>query len=100
MGLQTAAVRSLGIPDITTTVLTSTITGIAADSSLAGGENTRIRRRITSVALMFAGALLGAFVVFRFGVVAAIAAATLVLAIVSAVAWRLTQRATMLRQSG
>jgi uncharacterized membrane protein YoaK (UPF0700 family) len=31
MGLQNAVVRKIGIPDITTTVLTMTLTGIAAD---------------------------------------------------------------------
>jgi len=35
MGTRNAAVRKLAIPDLTTTVLTLTITGIGADSSLA-----------------------------------------------------------------
>jgi hypothetical protein len=35
MGMRNAAVRKLGVPDLTTTVLTLTITGLAADSSLA-----------------------------------------------------------------
>ena len=37
MGARNAAVRKLAIPDLTTTVLTLTLTGIAADSSLAKG---------------------------------------------------------------
>jgi uncharacterized membrane protein YoaK (UPF0700 family) len=37
MGLRNAVVRRLGISDLTTTVLTLTITGLAADSVLAGG---------------------------------------------------------------
>jgi len=40
MGTRNAAVRKLAIPDLTTTVLTLTITGIGADSSLANGNNT------------------------------------------------------------
>src|ERR1019366_8056030 len=36
MGLQNATARKLAVPDLTTTVLTLTITGIAADSSIAG----------------------------------------------------------------
>jgi uncharacterized membrane protein YoaK (UPF0700 family) len=36
MGLRNAIVRKLAVPDMTTTVLTLTITGLAADSSLAG----------------------------------------------------------------
>jgi hypothetical protein len=44
---------------MTTTVLTLTITGLAADSSLAHGSNPRWRRRAASVILMFAGAGFG-----------------------------------------
>jgi hypothetical protein len=39
MGLCNAAVRRLAVPDLTTTVLTLTLTGLAADSTLAGGHN-------------------------------------------------------------
>jgi uncharacterized membrane protein YoaK (UPF0700 family) len=60
MGLQTATVRRLAIPDLTTTVLTLTLTGVAADSSLAGGNNPQLGRRVASVLLMFAGAAIGA----------------------------------------
>src|SRR5262245_12176272 len=48
MGLRNATVRRLAVPDLTTTVLTLTLTGLAADSSLAGGTNPRIERRISS----------------------------------------------------
>ena len=60
MGLRNALVRRLAVPDLTTTVLTLTLTGVAADSSLAGGNNPRIGRRVASVVLMFAGAVIGA----------------------------------------
>jgi uncharacterized membrane protein YoaK (UPF0700 family) len=59
MGMRNAAVRKLAVPDLTTTVLTLTITGIAADSSLARGANPRLQRRIAAVVAMFAGAALG-----------------------------------------
>ncbi|MGH9840814.1 MAG: YoaK family protein [Blastocatellia bacterium] len=59
MGLRNATVRRLAVPDLTTTVLTLTLTGLAADSSLAGGANPRIGRRAASVLLMFAGAAIG-----------------------------------------
>jgi uncharacterized membrane protein YoaK (UPF0700 family) len=62
MGARNAAVRKLAIPDLTTTVLTLTLTGIAADSSLANGNNVRLARRIGAVLAMFAGAALGAIV--------------------------------------
>jgi hypothetical protein len=56
MGLRNATVRRLGIPDLTTTVLTLTLTGLAAD---AGGGATGVpTRRIASVVAVLAGALL------------------------------------------
>jgi len=63
MGTRNAAVRKLAIPDLTTTVLTLTLTGIAADSSLANGNNPRLARRMGAVLAMFSGAVLGAVVV-------------------------------------
>lgn len=60
MGLRNATVRRLAVPDMTTTVLTLTLTGLAADSSPAGGDNSRVGRRVASVLLMFAGAAIGA----------------------------------------
>jgi uncharacterized membrane protein YoaK (UPF0700 family) len=65
MGLRNATARKLGVPDLTTTVLTLTITGLAADSSLAGGTNPRWQRRIASVLVMFAGAFAGGLMVKR-----------------------------------
>jgi uncharacterized membrane protein YoaK (UPF0700 family) len=58
-GVQNATVRRLGLTDFTTTVLTITLTGLAADSSLAGGTNPRHLRRIGSVVAMLVGALIG-----------------------------------------
>ena len=66
MGLRNATVRRLAVPDLTTTVLTLTLTGLAADSSLAGGNNPRPLRRIFSVVAMFAGAAIGA-ILLRYG---------------------------------
>ena len=60
MGLRNAVVRKLAIPDLTTTVLTLTITGLAADSSLAGGGNLRWSRRLGSILVMLGGAAAGA----------------------------------------
>ena len=61
MGVRNAVVRKVAERDLTTTVLTLTITGIAADSTLAGGSNPGWTRRALSVALMFAGAATGAW---------------------------------------
>jgi uncharacterized membrane protein YoaK (UPF0700 family) len=60
MGLRNSTVRRLAIPDLTTTVLTLTLTGLAAESSFGGGNNPRFRRRVVSVFLMFLGAAIGA----------------------------------------
>ena len=65
MGFRNAMTRKLGVPDLTTTVLTLTITGLAADSFLAGGTNPRWRRRVASVLLMFAGAAVGGVILKR-----------------------------------
>jgi len=88
MGLQNAAVRKISIPDLTTTVLTMTLTGIAADSSLAGGTNPRLGRRISSVLIMFLGALIGGALVLRVNAAAALAAAFVVLLAVFTVSGR------------
>ncbi|MGW2958786.1 YoaK family protein [Streptomyces sp. NPDC001220] len=63
MGVQNATARALAVPDLTTTVLTLTITGMASDSKAAGGGGGRTGRRALSVLAMFAGALIGAFAV-------------------------------------
>src|SRR5438132_2446852 len=63
MGLRNATVRRLAVPDLTTTVLTLTLTGIAADSTLAGGRNPRLGRRLGAVLAIFAGSAVGAVLV-------------------------------------
>jgi uncharacterized membrane protein YoaK (UPF0700 family) len=63
MGVQNATARKLSVPDLTTTVLTLTITGTAADSAIAGGKGSTAGRRFTSVTAMFVGALIGAVLV-------------------------------------
>ena len=87
MGTRSAAVRKLAIPDLTTTVLTLTITGIAADSSLANGNNPRLARRVTSVVSMFLGAALGA-VIIHYSISAALGLGTAISALCSAALFR------------
>lgn len=67
MGLRNATVRRLAVPDLTTTVLTLTLTGIAADSTLAAGSNPRWGRRLTAVLSILAGAAIGAVLLSRWG---------------------------------
>jgi len=81
MGFRNATIRQLKVPDLTTTVLTLTITGLAADSGLAGGTNPNWARRIGSVAAIFLGAAIGAYLVTHGGLVAPlILAGTLIFA--------------------
>jgi uncharacterized membrane protein YoaK (UPF0700 family) len=77
LGLQNATVRRLAVPDVTTTVLTLTLTGLAADSWLAGGHSPRAGRRVAAVGLMAAGALVGALLL-RVDVALVLAAAMVI----------------------
>jgi uncharacterized membrane protein YoaK (UPF0700 family) len=63
MGLQNAVARKLAVPDVTTTVLTMTITGIGADSRLAGGSGSMAPRRLVSIVTLLVGAFVGALLV-------------------------------------
>jgi len=65
MGIRNATVRKMAIPDLTTTVLTLTITGLAADSRFAGGTSPRWGRRLLAVLLMFIGAAIGTLLLRR-----------------------------------
>jgi hypothetical protein len=59
MGLRSATVRKIGVHDLPTTVLTLTLAGLGADSTLAGGSNQNWQRRAGSVVSMFVGAGVG-----------------------------------------
>jgi uncharacterized membrane protein YoaK (UPF0700 family) len=87
MGLQNATARKLAVPDLTTTVLTLTITGLAADHALAGATGARAAaRRLISVAAMFLGALAGALLVLRVHIVYPLVIALVILAAVAIIA--------------
>jgi uncharacterized membrane protein YoaK (UPF0700 family) len=88
MGLQNATARRIGVPDLTTTVLTLTITGLAADSNLAGANNAHLWRRLAAIASMFLGAALGAIAVSHFGVSAALTLALVILVSAGITAYR------------
>jgi uncharacterized membrane protein YoaK (UPF0700 family) len=80
LGLQNSAVRRLGVPDLTTTVLTMTLTGIAADVRSAG--RPVVTRRVLAVVTMFVGALAGALLVTHVGLAWALLPAPVLLAAV------------------
>ncbi|HEX3336931.1 MAG TPA: YoaK family protein [Jatrophihabitans sp.] len=80
LGVQNAVVRKLAVPDLTTTVLTMTLTGIA--SELRGGNLTVALRRALSVSAMLVGALGGALLVLHVNVgTGLVAAAGIVLVV-------------------
>jgi uncharacterized membrane protein YoaK (UPF0700 family) len=88
LGLQNAAARKLAVTDLTTTVLTLTLTGIASDSTLAGGAGAKVGRRGLSVAAMLLGALVGGLLVLKVDIVASLALVTAILVVVVLVAMR------------
>ena len=57
MGIQNAVARSLAVPDLTTSVLTLTLTGMFADGT--AGLGGHIARRLVIVLVLFAGAVVG-----------------------------------------
>ncbi len=77
MGIRNSTIRRLAVPDVTTTVLTMTLTGLAADSTLAGGTNPKVGRRTAAVVAMLVGAIVGAVLFLHQG-------ATIPLAVVAA----------------
>lgn len=90
MGVQNALVRRLRVPDLNTTVLTSTLTGLLGEPFT--GREGRAVRRATSVAALFTGALLGGVLVTLAGLAYSIGLAVLLLAGVSVTAWTLARR--------
>jgi uncharacterized membrane protein YoaK (UPF0700 family) len=86
MGAQQAVVRELKVFDLTTTVLTMTLTGIAAD--VREHDRFAVLRRVLAVAARLAGATAGALLVLEVSDVAALglAAGLLTIVLVGAVA--------------
>ena len=60
MGLQAGTARRIAVQDVTTVVVTSTITGLAADSWFGSGVGAQPWRRGSAIVLILAGAASGA----------------------------------------
>lgn len=84
LGVRNAVVRHLAVPDLTTTVLTMSLTGVGAD--LRSGQPIAALRRILSVVAMLVGATAGAVLVRTVDVVAALLTAAVLLAAVAVIA--------------
>jgi len=91
LGVQNATSRALAVPDLTTTVLTLTITGIASDSRAAGGSGGKAGRRTLSAAAMLVGALAGAAAALHGAPALPLLIATVLLAAVTVAAFKLTR---------
>jgi uncharacterized membrane protein YoaK (UPF0700 family) len=86
-GVQNAVVRRLAVPDLTTTVLTMTLTGIAADIR-AGVRSAAFARRTLAVFTMLGGAVVGAELVLRDSATVALILCFTLLGVVAAAAWQ------------
>jgi uncharacterized membrane protein YoaK (UPF0700 family) len=100
MGVQNAVARKIAVPDLTTTVLTLTITGISADARVTGGSGSRLGRRLLAVLTMVVGALAGALLVLRANASLALVLALVLLAIVTAIAALVSREATAWSRPG
>jgi uncharacterized membrane protein YoaK (UPF0700 family) len=83
MGIQNASARRLAVPDMTTTVLTMTLTGIAADVRHGEWRKPPLRRRLLAVAAMLGGAIAGAELVLNHGATADLILVTAILTAVT-----------------
>ena len=88
MGIQNAAARRLAVADLTTTVLTMTLTGSPPIRKLAGGRGSKLGRRALSVVAMLLGALIGGLLVLKVDNAASLALAAGLLVTVSFFAYR------------
>jgi uncharacterized membrane protein YoaK (UPF0700 family) len=84
MGIQNSVARKLAVPDLTTTVLTMTLTGIGADSRSGHRGRVAQARRLLAVATMLAGAMLGAWLVLSVNATVALAVAAALLLLTAA----------------
>jgi uncharacterized membrane protein YoaK (UPF0700 family) len=91
MGIQAATAKKLKVAEITTVVVTSTITGLASDSRLAGGSGVHWVRRALAVVLILLGALAGS-AALHVGLWLGVGAAALVSSVVLTVGHRRYRR--------
>jgi len=88
MGGQNAMARKLAVPDLTTTVLTLTLTGLASDRPDLAKPGFHTVRRLSAVAAILAGAVAGAVLVLHTSTGWALGATAILLAAVAvAAAW-------------
>lgn len=91
MGVQNAAAQRLAVPELTTTVLTRTLTGLASESRWVGGPGSQLGRRLLAVAAMLLGALTGGLLVLHASIAAALVVACVVVLVVALTVHRLSR---------
>jgi len=99
MGIQNAVARKLAVPDLTTTVLTMTLTGIGADlrgvlraGATRATAKSDLIRRLLAIGTMLAGALAGASLTLYVSPVSALALAVSLLAVTAGAAVAVSAR--------
>jgi uncharacterized membrane protein YoaK (UPF0700 family) len=83
MGVQAAVARSLAVTDMTTVVVTSTLTSLASESLVDQGVKGIWNRRFAAIAVIFLGALIGALLLSLGPAVPLLLAALLTVAVVA-----------------
>jgi uncharacterized membrane protein YoaK (UPF0700 family) len=81
MGLQSAAARRVGVPDLNTTVVTMTLVALASETGIAPQATERLGIRIAAIVAMLVGAFVGATLLSHAGFAATLAAAALLAAL-------------------
>jgi uncharacterized membrane protein YoaK (UPF0700 family) len=100
MGIQNATVRRIAVRDLTTTVLTMTLTGIAADARSIGGPGSAAVRRTLSISAMVLGALIGALLVLRVDDFASLSTAAVIVALTALAAHYVSRKPGPWTKSG
>jgi len=90
MGVQAATARHIAVKDVTTVVVTSVLTGLAADSKLGSGSGSGsgagTTRRIVVVTILLAGAAVGA-ALLQWHLAAGVLLAGVIIAAVTVAGW-------------
>jgi uncharacterized membrane protein YoaK (UPF0700 family) len=84
LGVQNSVARALAVPDLTTTVLTMTLTGIGSDAHAGHRGRVTLARRLLAVVTMLIGGIVGAWLVLDVGVLLPLGIATALLATAAA----------------
>jgi uncharacterized membrane protein YoaK (UPF0700 family) len=90
MGLQTAVARRIAVPDLNTSVVSLSVTALAADST--HGSRDAVLRRTSAVLSLLVGAVVGAVIVGTAGAAAAFGLILLLLAGVAGAAHTFLRR--------